>query len=115
MFAPAVILACVLEVVNLPHAAPLPVAYGDGGFSDDYMVGNTVLVRPGVANPQHGRNLRMVEPGHPSRDGGYPFVRAVVTLASVFCYISSIRASCLRNKLVFIVLGGVLSYGALIF
>jgi hypothetical protein len=121
MLTSAVILACLIEIINVPVVVPLPVglAYGDGGFSNEYRVGE---VQQRIINAQnaetngHQRSLHMVEPGLvTTRSGGHSWIRFILTVSSVLCYVASVRRVSIRDKVILMCLGAVLSYGSFLF
>lgn len=103
---------------GISQCEALPV-YADGGFTSDYKVENVQRRLNSEMNRSYKKdpNMEMVEPGHVTlfRNDTHPWIRGVLTISYVCCYILSVRATLFRHKLMFILLAGVLSYGSFLF
>lgn len=108
-----IIVACLIDIIDVPPVMPVPVIYGDSGFTNNYHLGNA---EPDIHTGVNNRQLRMIEPSGVSRNANeYPWIRRILAFAGIWCYVLSVRASLLRNKLLFITMGVILSYGSMLF
>ena len=101
MFTTAVILACLIEIVHIPPAEPLPVGLAHNDIIHDYGFRDSE-----DETTHHIRDEK--------RDNVSGFVRIMLMLLTSACYIASVRTRNIRNKLLLILAGATLSFGILL-
>ena len=104
MFTSAVILACLIEIINVPPAEPLPVGLAHDDLVHDY--------DHGFIGPEEARAQRIRDAARDSVSG---FLRIMLMLATSACYIASVRTRNIRSKMLLIVIGAIMSFGILLF
>ena len=102
MFTSAVILACLIEIINVPPAEPLPI-----GLAHDDLIRDNGFIGPEDARAQRLRDA--------ARDSVSGFLRIMLMLATSACYIASVRTRNIRSKMLLIVIGAIMSFGILLF
>lgn len=102
MFTSAVILACLIEIINVPPAEPLPI-----GLAHDDLIRDN-----GFIGPEDDRAQRLRDSARDSVSG---FLRIMLMLATSACYIASVRTRNIRSKMLLIVIGAIMSFGILLF
>jgi hypothetical protein len=102
MFTTAVILACLIEIVHIPPAEPLPIGLVHDDVIHDY----------GFIGHETGETHRLGG----NKDYERPnWIRIILMLFTSLCYIASVKARNLRDKMMFIIIASVLSCGVLLF
>lgn len=102
MFTSAVILACLIEIVIVPPAEPLPIGLIHNGIEHEYA----------IINNEADETLRLGDDKQYERPS---WMRFTFMLLTTTCYIASVKIRNIRNKVMFIIVAGVLSYGLLLF
>ena len=102
MFTTAVILACLIEIVHIPLAEPLPV-----GLAHDDLVHDHSFIGPEDARAQRLRDE--------TRENASGFLRIMLMLVTSACYIASVKTRNIQSKMLLIAIGAVLSFGILLF
>lgn len=102
MFTTAVIIACLIEIVHIPPAEPLPVGLAHDDIGHEYA----------FINPQAGETVRLGDDKHYERPS---WMRIILMLLTTSCYIASVKVRNLRDKMMFVVIASVLSCGVILF
>ena len=102
MFTSAIILACLIEIINVPPAEPLPVGLAHDDLIHDY----------GFVGTEDTRAQRLRDA---TRDSVSGFLRIMLMLVTSACYIASVRTRNIRSKMLLIVIGAIMSFGILLF
>ena len=102
MFTSAVILACLIEIINVPPAEPLPVGLAHDDLIHDY----------GFIGTEDARAQRLRDK---TRENVSGFLRIMLMLVTSACYIASVKTRNIRSKMLLIAIGAVLSFGILLF
>jgi hypothetical protein len=102
MFTSALILACLIEIVHIPPAEPLPIGLAHDDVIHDY----------GFISHEAGETRRLGDDKNYERPS---WIRFVLMLLTSVCYIASVKERNLRNKMMLIIIAGVLSFGVLLF
>ena len=101
MFTSTVILACLIEIVNIPPAEPLPIGLAHDDIGQEYaFISSDAGDAPRVGNDEQYER--------PS------WMRLALLVFTSACYIASVKVRNLRDKMMLIVIASVLSCGALI-
>jgi len=102
MFTSAVILACLIEIINVPPAEPLPIGLAHDDLVHDY----------GFIGPEDDRAQRLRDE---TRENVSGFLRITLMLVTSACYIASVRTRNIRSKMLLIAIGAIMSFGILLF
>ena len=102
MFTTAVILACLIEIVHIPQAEPLPIGLAHDDIRHEYA----------FINSEAGETVSLGDDKQYERPS---WMRIALMLLTMSCYIASVKARNLRDKMMLIITACILSYGVLLF
>ena len=111
MFTSAVILACLFEIINVPHAEAIPI----GLAHDDIGPGYGFISPDEVRHIDNREEARTVHPSDHAQYDESGWIRIILMIFKSACYVASVKTRNIRNKMMLIMIGAILSFLILLF